>query len=217
VCACACARGAGAQRAPGGAALERAADTQLWPDVTVNVRVRPGVALHFFGTARIGHELSAPAAEHLGVGVQYAPSEYLTTLVSYRFISAQPAPLLRATEHRLFFDVTPRLPLGHKFVVTDRHRVERRDINGVVSHRYRNRAQLERECVVRERRVTPYVAGEIFYDDRFHGWTQRRLFVGSRWLLGKHLTLDTHYQLLLDDRARPGKLNIVGVLFRFEY
>lgn len=216
VCACACARGVAAQRAPD-EALERAADTQLWPDVTLALRPRPDLAIQFFGTVRLGHNASDPFTEQVGIGVNYAPRKYLTTFAGYRFVSNHLTPGRASTEHRYFFDVTPRLALGHKFTVIDRNRVEWRDINGTVSHRYRNRPQIERDCAVGEHRFTPYLAAEIFYDDRFHGWTRRQFFAGSRWQLSKHVALDTHFARQLDDRARPGRLSIVGVMFRFEY
>jgi hypothetical protein len=194
-----------------------ASDTQLWPDVTVSYRLRPDVALQFFGTVREGDDLSRPVSEQLGVGVTYAVSEHLSTFAGYRFLLGHPTPSTQSVEHRYFFDVTPRARLGRGLTLSDRNRLEFRNINGTFSRRYRNRVQLERDFVVRERRVGPYVAGEFLYDDRFDGWTQRRVFVGSRVQLSKHLTLDTHFQLLLDDRARLGRVSIIGTLLRLEF
>jgi hypothetical protein len=192
-------------------------DTQIWPDVSLNYRVHPDVALHFFGTVRLGRDLADPVTEHLGVGVNYTVNEHLSTFASYRFVLSQPTPDTQSVEHRYFFDVTPRASLSHGLVISDRNRFEFRNINGAFSRRYRNRVQVEREYIVRERRVTPYASFEMFYDDRFHAWTQRRVFGGARVQLSKHLTLDTHFQRLLDDRARLGRVSIIGTLLRLEF
>jgi hypothetical protein len=85
-------------------------DTQLWPDVSVSYRLRPDVALQFFGTVREGDDISRPVSEQLGVGVTYAVSEHLSTFAGYRFLLGHPTPSTQSVEHRYFFDVTPRAP-----------------------------------------------------------------------------------------------------------
>lgn len=79
-----------------------------------------------------------------------------------------PTELRHSSEHRYFLDVTARLPLSHGFTLLDRNRGELRDLDGLFSRRYRNRLQLERAFSARERRIPPYIAGERFYEDRYH-------------------------------------------------
>lgn len=199
------------------AANEWHADTQIWPEATLSFHLRPDTTLQLYGTIRPGRDATAIVAKQAGIGVGYALNRYLSIFGSYRYIVSDPVPGRHQTEHRYFFDLTGRVPLGQHFMLSDRNRVEVRDMAGNVSHRYRNRVQVECDLRLGERRVAPYAAYEIFYDDRFDLWSRRQYFAGTRLPLGKHLTLDTYFMRQLDVRARPGRVSTVGIHFRFDY
>lgn len=192
------------------------ADTQIWAETALNFRARPRALIQVFGTLRPGRDVTTLVAEQVGVGVGFTLNKYVSTFAAYRFAAARPTPNRSSTEHRYFFDVAAQAPLGKKFVVSDRNRYEFRDILGVISHRYRNRVQAEREVIVADRRVIPYVSCEFLYDDRFHVWNQRRYFVGSRLPVNKHLTLDAYFLRQLDRHARPDRVSAIGLMFRWD-
>jgi hypothetical protein len=107
--------------------------------------------------------------------------------------------------------------LKFKFQVSDRNRFEWRNINGVVSWRYRNRLQFERPISIGERRVTPYISGETMYDTRFATWTRNQLYVGARVPIAAHVTWDVFYMRQWDARAQPGFLNVFGTFIRLDF
>ena len=192
-------------------------DVQLWPDVTVAIRLSPRVALQFFGTIRPGDNLTRRVSEQAGVAVNVRLNKYLTLVPSYRAIWSQPEETRHTFEHRYFVDVIPRLPLGKGFTILDRNRFERRDIGEQWAWRYRNRPQIERVVKFHERTLTPYLAGEFFYDSRSQAWIRKQFWAGLRVPINTHLTCDLHYSRNLDQRARPGHWHVIGMMTRFEF
>ncbi len=192
-------------------------DVQLWPDVTVGFKLTPKVTLNLFGTARFGRSQENLVNEQLGTVVIFRLNDYLSIAPSYRHVWSQPDETRHTQENRYFIDITPRLPLPKGFSLSDRNRTEWRDIEDRGSWRYRNRVQLEKAYTWRDHRLTSYVAGEFFYDSRFHQWSRKQFWLGTRVPVSKHLTLDLHYARNLDEHARPGRLHIIGVFSRFEF
>ncbi len=192
-------------------------DVQFWPDLTLRLNLTPKTSLDFFGTARLGQNLSHFVAEQLGVAAAYRPNRYLTLTANYRSAWAQPLPGKSSSEKRTFFDVTPRLPLKNGVTFLDRNRVEYRVINHQTSVRYRNRYQVEKAITWHEKSLTPYLAGEIYYDSRYHEWGRKQLWTGVRIPVMAHLTCDFMYMHNWDARAKPGYWNVFGVLTRIEF
>lgn len=193
-------------------------DTQIWPDTQINIRLRPSqFRLTLFGTARIGRNDTAMISQQAGIGLSGSFGKYFTGAMFYRYVASEPAPDRQSTEHRFWLELTARVPIVADFTLVDRQRAEYREINHRISGRYRNRLQIERPLNIGEHwRVTPYVAGEGFYDGRFHQWSRFQYLFGSRLPVNKHLSFDTYYMRMLDTRARPGFLHVLGVATRVD-
>ena len=192
-------------------------DTQLWPDVTVGFKLTPKITLNLFGTLRFGQHEKDLVSEQLGAVVNIRLNKYLSIAPSYRHLWSQPDATRHSQEDRYFIDATPRVPLPKGFSFSDRNRAEVRNIQNVISWRYRNRPQLEKAFTWHDHPLTAYVSGEVYYDSRYHYWSRRQYWVGTRVPISKHLTMDFHYSRNQDERARPGYLHIIGVFSRFEF
>ncbi len=192
-------------------------DEQFWPDLTLRFNLNKKTTLDFFATARLGRHVSHFVAEQLGVATAYRPSKYLTVAANFRTVWGQPTATKSSFEKRLFFDVTPRLPLKKGFLLTDRNRIEFREINGVRSTRYRNRYQIEKAMKWGEKTFTPYISGENYYDSRYHEWGRKQLWTGVRIPFSTHLSCDFMYMHNWDARAKPGYWHVLGVLTRIEF
>lgn len=192
-------------------------EVQFWPDVTVGLRLSPIVAVQFFGTVRPGDRLTRMVSEQAGVAVNVRLNKYLSIVPAYRAIWSQPEETRHAFEHRYFADITPRVPLGKGFSLQDRNRFEGRDINNQWAWRYRNRVQLERLIKWRDQSLTPYLSAEYFYDSRSQAWSRKQFWAGMRLPVSTHVTLDLHYARNLDERARPNRWNIIGLMTRMEF
>lgn len=192
-------------------------DVQLWPDVTVSVRLNPVVALNFFGTLRFGQDVRARITHQVGAAVNFRVNDYLSIVPAYRHTWSYPTPIKRSQENRYFVDVTPRVPLPKGFTLLDRNRGEVRDINDQVSWRYRNRVQLEKALTWHEHEITPYIASEFHYESRYHTWNRKMIWAGTRVPVHKHVTLDLHYSRIWDARAQPGYWHVMGIMTRMEF
>ena len=192
-------------------------DTQLWPEIQATIELNRRASLVLFGTVRPGRNLTANVDDQAGVGFSFKLSKYLTVSPLYRYIVTSPAPHRHLHEHRFFCDTTIRIPLGAGFAIADRNRTELRNVEGVISERYRQRLMFERKFNFGEHEVTPYIAEEVFYDSRFHHWTRNRVNIGARLPLAKHLALDCYYLYQHDERLRPYKVHAVNIRFNLDF
>lgn len=192
-------------------------DSQFWPDTTVTIKLDRNLNLVFFGTLRLGRDDSALVSQQAGIGLSRSFGKHFSSGINYRYIQNEPTPDRQSNEHRVFADFTPRTPLKFGINLSDRNRIEWRNINEKISWRYRNRLQFERPINIFERRITPYISGETMYDTRFDAWNRAQIYVGARVPLSKHLTFDGFYMKQWDARTRPGFLNVIGAFWRLEF
>lgn len=192
-------------------------DSQLWPDTTITIKLDRNFSLVLFGTARMGRDDSALVSQQGGIGLSRGFGKYFSSAITYRYIKNEPTPGRQSAEHRVFADFTPRTPLKYGFAISDRNRIEWRNINQKISWRYRNRLQFERPFTIRERKITPYVAGEPMYDTRFHTWSRTQMYIGTRLPIIKHVTFDGFYMRQWDARVQPGFLNVIGTFLRLDF
>jgi len=191
-------------------------DTQVWNDTFLTIKLRSDLNLILFGTIRAGRDSSALVSEQAGVGMSKSFGKYFSGTVFYRYINSEPAPDRQSHEDRIYVDLTPRAPLGLGFSISDRNRVEWRNISHAVSWRYRNRLQFERPISIGERKITPYISGETQYDTRTHTLSRNQFFVGARAPLSRHVTFDGFYMRQWDARVNPGFLHVIGAYWRLE-
>jgi hypothetical protein len=193
-------------------------DFQFWPEVDVSIKLSQRVSVLGMGTLHFGKNGSDLSEEQAGVGFNFTMNKYFSFGTAYRYAMAQPPGRSHTREHRFFLDFTGRAPLKDGFVLSDRNRFEFRRINGIESHRYRNKLQLERSFTIADRNVTPYLAGEVFYDDRFHIWNRTRIYAGVRVPLNQHLTLDPYFLEQFDVRDRPfERRHVIAINLRIDY
>ncbi len=196
-------------------------DVQWWPDLQLIWRVKPTFGLVLFGTIRRGQHNDAAITKQRGIGFTWMAHGNFTVASQYRKVINTFTPTRRTEEDRLHFDFTPRVNLGKGFSVTDRSRMEFRNLNGVFATRYRNRSQLERPLPFalgkHEQPITPYVSFEIFFDSRTHTWSRKQIYTGARVPLAEHVTFNGFYMRQWDAVARPGYLHVIGSFLLFEF
>lgn len=192
-------------------------DSQFWPDTTVTIKLDKNLNLILFGTIRLGRNDTAQVSRQGGFGFSHTFNKHLSGGTQYRFVHNEPTPDKPSNEHRLFAELTPRTPLKFGFQISDRNRIEWRKINGQVSWRYRNRLQFERPFSIKDRKITPYVAGEPMYDSRYDTWSRTQAYFGARVPIVKHFTLDGFYARQWDARAKPGFLHVIGTFIRLDF
>jgi hypothetical protein len=193
-------------------------DWQFWPEVDVSIKLSQRVSVLGMGTLHFGKNVSDLNEEQTGVGFNFNLNKYFSLSPAYRYSLDQPPGKSHTREHRFFLDFSVRAPLRNSFVLSDRNRIELRRINGIESHRYRNKLQLERSFTAADRKVVPYLAAEAFFDDRFHIWNRTRIYAGVRVPLNQHLSLDPYFLEQFDVRDRPfERRHVIAANLRIDY
>jgi Protein of unknown function (DUF2490) len=189
-------------------------DTQEWNDVQIFAPVTKTVDFVFYGTLRIGRNVTHPVDERVGAGFAIKPNKYLTVTPFYLHITTQPFRNVRLYENRLNLNASLRFPLG-KFTISDRNLFERRLRHpGGDSTRYRNRLQIDHPAQLGKFKFTVFASDEVFYDWSFNAWVRNRFAAGVSKAWNKHLTTDLYYLRQNDGHSRPGDLHVIGTTFR---
>lgn len=220
-----------------GTQAARAQDTtrqEFWPEIDVYINLKPKVRLYLLGTlsksVEDGEIRNAQGFEaQIGVHVDYIPNHHVILRTGYRFGTSVGSNDEPFKEHRLLTEQTLRHLLPGDLLLSDRNREDFRFVNGDFSFRYRNRVTLEREVhLFKERTITPYVSGEIFYDTRYNTWNRNRFAVGvqqalrrgplQKMLLPKRqVILDLYYMRQNDSRSDIQHVNGIGAALTFYF
>jgi Protein of unknown function (DUF2490) len=207
---------------------------EFWPEVDVYITVKPKVRLFLLGTisksVEDGELFNAQSYEaQIGAHVDYIPNKHLILRTGYRFGTAIGDNDDDFREHRLLTEQTLRKLLPGDVLLSDRNRQDFRFLNGDFSFRYRNRLTIEREVpVFKERTITPYVSGEIFYDTRFNVWNRNRIAVGVQHSLRRgpllkmvlpkrQIILDIYFMRQNDSRSSSPHVNALGAALAFHF
>ena len=207
---------------------------EFWPEVDVYIELKPTVRLNLLGTVskslEDGEFRKGQAYEaQIGAHIDYIPNEHVILRTGYRFGSSVGSTSDPFKEHRLLTEQTLRTLLPGALLLSDRNREDFRFVDGDFSFRYRNRVTVERAFhLFRERTVTPYVSGELFYDTRYGVWNRNRYAVGVqtslrpgavlKMLLPKRqIILDVYYMRQNDSRSDAAHVNAFGAALSFYF
>ena len=114
-------------------------------------------------------------------------------------------------EHRLMVDATLRYDLPKKLLLSDRNRFEFRWVNGDYHVRYRNRPALERSFKLYRRKITPYIAGELFWDQRYKKLNVYKFTSGVLVPIFRRTSLDFFYERQHCTTCSTTNTNIFGL------
>lgn len=216
---------------PAGRAQEPTTRNEFWPEVNVFINLKPKLRLFLLGTVskavEDGELFNAKAFEsQFGVHVDYLPNKHFVLRSGYRYGRSLQDDSYR--EHRFITEQTLRKMLPGDLLLSDRNREDFRFLKGDFSFRYRNRVTIEREFQLKQHTLTPYVAGEMFYDTRYDIWNRNRLTAGVQTSLRKgpilkllvpkrQIVLDLYYTHQNDSRSSPSHVNGFGAVLAFYF
>jgi len=114
-------------------------------------------------------------------------------------------------EHRLMLDATLRYDLPKKFLLSNRNRFEFRWVNGDYPLRYRNRPDLKRSFKLFKRNITPYVAAELFWDQRYKKLNIFKFSSGVQVPVFRRTSIDFFYERQHCTTCATENTNIFGL------
>lgn len=207
---------------------------EFWPEIDVYIHLKPKVRFYLLGTAsksvEDGELRNAQGFEgQIGLHVDYIPNEHVILRTGYRFGTSVGSNSEPFKEHRIVTEQTLRKLLPGDLLLSDRNREDFRFVNGDFSFRYRNRVTIEKEFhLYKQRNITPYVSGEVFYDTRYRAWNRHRLAVGIQTSLRRgpvrkallpkrQVILDLYYVRQNDSRSEIQHVNGIGAALAFYF
>lgn len=215
-------------------AQEPTTRNEFWPEIDVYIDVKPKLRLYLLGTVsksvEDGELRNAKGFEsQIGAHIDYIPNEHVILRTGYRFGTSLGKTDDPFKEHRLITEQTLRKLIPGELLLSDRNREDFRFVNGNFSFRYRNRVTIEREFhLFKQRNITPYVSGEIFYDTRYGVWNRNRLAAGLQTSLRRgpirkmlqpksQVILDLYYMRQNDSRSETQHVNGIGAALAFYF
>ncbi len=205
----------------------RAQSRQAWPEISTFIKLNEQMRFYFLATTTKENRNSTdgefgpnfdfylkPLRNQTRWGLfplDESKKRLLMLRVGYRYLPSYTGD--NPTEHRGILEATPRYPLMRGVLVSNRHRLDVRSIEGEYSWRYRNRLTVEREFAVGRFRFGPYARGEIYYDSRVHKCSRTELTAGSVFPITKHLELEGYFAHQQDTAKSPNRtVNAVGIV-----
>lgn len=192
-------------------------ESQFWNEVQIYLRINSQTDLVLLGVLRMGANFSGflrPIDERAGGGIAFKVNKHLTFMPTYIYISQQPTPFRKNTEHRLIANVTGKFSAG-QFNFTDRNLIERRVRHSLSDFvMYRNRLQIDHPVRVGEQSFRIYIADEAWYSSLADSWIRNRISIGMFKQFTSHFYAELFYLRQNDGRARPGDVQAIGTLFK---
>jgi Protein of unknown function (DUF2490) len=186
---------------------------EIWPEADTWVRLTSQAQLLFtFDSKRdpAGDKTAGEGAAYLDFRVNNSIAirggmEYVRNIAD--------DPGARDTiEHRYNLDFNYRWDAGEHGKLTDRSRVDFRDIDGTYSYRLRNRLEYEYEWKVGRIGLDPFANFELFYDSRYDSAvTRARLKVGATAIFSRNFETMVYLGAQHDTQPRSKDLVALGI------
>lgn len=197
-----------------------ATDTQLWTESSLSQTLGKDKKTTFTALTivRVGDDISRYTDRRLGVQVLRRVSRGLQVGGGYQ-LRDNDANIRRGQhENRFILNATYSAPLGKRFNFVNRNLLEYRDQtvspDTVV---YRNRLQINHPTRLFKTPVTPWIAGEVFYDFRLKTIPRTRYAVGLNRKFSPRFNGEVYLQRQIEGGGRIGDAHILGLNLRFSH
>lgn len=175
-------------------------DFQSWNDIEISKRLGTEWELFCIPQIRIRDDASDLFRHEYRQGIRWKHFQHLQFSFHYLFArdSSSGKPL---EEHSGELDVTPKAKVG-LLDLSLRGRVAMRTLErsaGEQEWQFRFMPKIAYPTKIAGRKVTPYAADDLFYEDSRDAWNQNRLFLGVSLPLGKkegvEFSIEPYYML----------------------
>jgi hypothetical protein len=205
---------------------DQGSQSEWWPEIDTYVKLNERASLMFevsrttdginYSSADIGPTLQFTLKPILRRKLEVNNPEkrkYLTFAVGYRYIPTLDKP----DENRVQLELTPRYAFPGSLLLSNRNRVDIRDIGGMWSWRFRERLTLERSFKIKKASLAPYAQGELFYDSRYDIWNRNVYEFGFTLGVRRWLDLKPYYAHQNDSRSSIPHVNAAGLTASFYF
>lgn len=201
----------------GAAAAGETADTQLWNEAKLTIRLDDRFDLVAGGALRFGDDVSKLIRNSGLLAVNVRVGSFLSLTPTYQHIVDHPVQGGKFVENRLGLVPTVTAPLGGAKIALSNAIEYRSFENNPDSWRWRPKLNLSHPLGSKALALSAYTAGELFYNFRPNSWTRSRLFAGLEKRFGDHVALEFYYCRQLALKANQQDLNIIGLTWRIDF
>ena len=186
-------------------------DVDAWPEFDVWFRLNDQDRIYTMISLATD---SANSYYETAVGIAWDRrlNEDWSVRASYRYVFTQAEPV-NSDESRFILDAKYYLPLGDKFLLTNRNRVDLRFLNDAdFSFRLRDRLQIERPFnVLWDNTLVLWSSFEVWYDNRYSVVLNRnRLLAGFTFFFTEWISTDIFYAWQ-NEKNPPDNKDALGV------
>jgi hypothetical protein len=213
--------------------VARSADaTEFWPEASIFLTTGPRTRVLLDTAYASGKEsdtqsldLAAfldlslkPIRRKLQLGEDWQRSRYVWARIGYDHIAqAEGQGRLQAAENRGIVSFYVKAHLPAEVWLEGRARADLRWIGSDYSTRYRFRVEANREFLLHDHPVVPYLNYEWFYDTRYDGWSRTLLSAGTEVTANKHFRYELYVSEQQDRLPRDSSLLGIGVVAKWYY
>lgn len=183
---------------------------EFWPELDTWVRLSQSLQLLFVTAGTRDRDSGDRTDGEGGAYLDYRMSEAISLRGGFddqRNIAQAPGEQ-DSIELRGVFDFNYRWRIGDQGMLTDRARIDIRDIEDEVSYRVRNRLRYEREIKLSRTTLTPYANIEFYYDSRYDTVSRLRAESGTTVPFGRMVEGDFYVGWQRD--TRPQSKDVLG-------
>jgi hypothetical protein len=142
----------------------------------------------------------------------WARDRYFWTRIGYTV--SGPLKGQGAIEHRGLLELTTRMALPEQVWLVNRARYELRDIDGVLSQRYRLRVGIEREFMPQGVTTVPYAQAETLFDTRTGSWNRQIYQTGVEVEINKSWRYEIYFSRQVDSLSSSANIATLGLVLK---
>ena len=185
-------------------------DWQYWNEFQLKHSIKNNLVLRLKAEQRLRDDFTDLFMNNYEVGFIFKPSKHFEFGPLYKFEHEKSLSGQKTDENRISLEGTLKWLHGDS-KLSNRHRVNYRNIDGKESWRYRNRIKVSHQMKIGTFMITPFLAEEIFYDTVPNKINQNRFSIGFSKPLSKNTELQIFYLLKSKRAGRDwDEVNVIG-------
>lgn len=192
-------------------------DFQYWNTENVSIKLRDDWKLKIEEEFRFGDNITDFYYQHTDVGVTYSGiAEWLDLGLNYRLVFEESGDW--RYENRPYLNATVKHNVEN-FKLSNRGMLEYRDKEkGKDGWRYRNKFTVKMPYEIKDFKLTPYIADEIFVDFIEGGLNRNRLYAGVGFKVFKNVGIDLFYLWQISEKSGDWtNANVLGTKVKLAF
>jgi hypothetical protein len=201
-----------------GRAVQSSTQVGVWPELDLWFPLGERTRLLLTASGTHDTETGDSAAGVGGIFLDFKANPDVSYGAGYKYLAGvSQSGVRKSPEHRVEFDFTYRWPIASDTRLSDRTRIDLRDIDGSTMYRLRNRLRLDKDLRFRHLMPTPYASLEAFYDSYFNKVSRFRFELGTTIPTGTKLAWDFYLVRQRDLYPKTQFVNAIGITLNVQF